>query len=123
MITYHIGGRRTGKTSELLKWMNEAPEDKTRMMVCVNMAMARSTWQLSKRLGYKFDHSQFISYESCLRGFNRGMVNVELCVDNLDYMLRRIFGYSVEKVTTDGQAFLHTFDHAYEYRESQEVAT
>jgi len=108
---YMVGGRRTGRTTELLKWMSENPGS---IMICVNEEMATKAFRQAKLLALDLSREQFTSFRSKKAAMPR--LGSKVCIDNVDYVLDYLFG-KVEKVTTDGQARLLTFDHGYQYRE------
>lgn len=106
---FDIRDRQTGKTTDLLAWMRDAPEGEHRIYVGASnesaMHVYRSTFVdgVSDLESWQFVGMREVSRDAwggVLRG--RGGVIV-LGLDNLDLMLNDLFGWPVGRVTINEQ--------------------
>lgn len=102
--------RGGGKTTALLEWMREAPEDEIRLFVAVTGAEAqrvyRSTLSAHEDQPRWAQPWQFIGFgELAALGAQsgRGRKQIVLGVDNIEMVLARMFHYPVEVVTASTQ--------------------
>jgi hypothetical protein len=102
MIEFDVGGRKIGKTTRMMQWLEEAPEGEVRIMVVHSAHEAQRLAELAESKGYKnVTTSHFVSYHSLswLRGLHG---NIRLGVDNIDLMLHYLFGAPVDRVSATG---------------------
>jgi hypothetical protein len=97
--------RRGGKTTAMLRWMQEAPEGETRVMACFSEQESMRLLRLSREQGLGLESWQFVSAKEArhLSGHPfRG--RVVLGLDNLDIWLSSHFGREVVLGTiTEGE--------------------
>ena len=105
MTLFQVSGRKTGKTTQLLEWMKQAPEGQIRIMVCSSGNTARHAYDKAISMGMEVTRDNFIEIEDCR--YLIGQSNIRLCVDNLDCMLFSIFTQPVDFVTATGVDTLH----------------
>lgn len=102
MIEFDIGGRKIGKTTRMLQWLEDAPVGELKMMVVHSAHEADRLAKLCDDLGYKnITRSHFVTLSSIdeLRGFPD---RTKLGVDNIDLMLRYLFNIEVARVSATG---------------------
>jgi len=107
MINFVIGGRHSGKTEAMFKWMLEAPESEHR--VCVSHSHERSMRMLreSRERGYNLESWQFVGCEGITQRSWSGVLmgrggHIVLGLDDVDLQLRLMLGWPVEFVTGTG---------------------
>ena len=98
-----------GKTSQLLQWLVDAPEDEHRILVSHSFMESHRVLRLAYDLGLipeKCETWQFVAVEE-LRGdgvwsavkATRPYGRFVLAFDNLDLWLERLFPYQIQLVT------------------------
>lgn len=96
-IAFHVGGRRTGKTTKIVEWLIEGEATETkRVIVSFSEREAERLFTLAQDLCDTVEDWQFITFgaSSDLCG-----KNVVIGIDNLEFLLGSIFGSPVEFVT------------------------
>lgn len=100
MTGFLITGRRTGKTTAAVQWVNEAPG---RVLVTANAV--ETGWV--RREFFPDENplhpEKVFPYSSVTAGRLRGRAIRELAVDNLDHMFMQIFGLPVGLITATGE--------------------
>lgn len=101
-MKFLVTGRMHGKTTQLMKWMEEHPE-----AICV-VHSAMELERLSKI--YKIDRSRFITTGQALDGSVLAGLHSPVVIDNLDIFLQRIFSNNeVQAVTATGEVWPRTW--------------
>lgn len=109
-MQFHITGRQGGKTSQLLDWMEGAPEGEHRVMVCHTRERSMQMLNLSRVQERKLESWQFVSAQEVLpysRAFSGVLYgrggHIVLGIDDLDLTINHMFGFIVERVTATGE--------------------
>ena len=87
MTQYVIGNRQEGKTTRLLKWVSEAPEGKTRILMCCNKW--RCDWLREKNPQIAHRIMAYHPYMSDGWGIGDDE-DIELAVDDVELLLAQI---------------------------------
>lgn len=102
-----VGERQSGRTQKLLQWLDNSPEDETRIYVGHSfqyvMDVYRSTF-VENSDGVKcsrFASWQFISIDE-VRSGRLHKFNVVLGIDNIDFALRYVLHNPVGVITFEG---------------------
>lgn len=97
------GGRRGGKTYELMQWLKQ---DENHRQVIVH------SLEYAKHLREEYDIKEerlsnpqkIVSWHSIMNGTNRGHPQREVAVDNVDFLISEVLHSPVELVTFTGAA-------------------
>lgn len=94
-MKFYIGGRRSGKTEMLVKWIRSNPD----------AIMIVHTVREAERIAaqYSLDLYRVRSIGEVEHGGLMGRRNVKLGIDNLNLILPNILGHHVERVTATGE--------------------
>lgn len=102
MIEFDVGGRKIGKTTRMLQWLEEAPQGELRIMVVHSTREADRLAKLANDQGYKnITESHFVTFSN-LEWLHGLPGNIQLGVDNIDLMLTYLFKASVARVSATG---------------------
>lgn len=103
-LTVDVAARRSGRTTRMLQWMANAPDDTVRVMVGYNHAAAMSALRQARDMELDIESWQFIGFEE-LRNYNpipmrMGLARYfEFGFDNLDLTLQAMTHWPVRYVT------------------------
>ncbi len=87
MIQYVISGRQDGKTTRLLKWISEAPEGKTRILMCCDEGRSDRLKEENPYLA----HLIMAYHPYLMDGWGIGDdEDIELAVDDVELLLAQI---------------------------------
>lgn len=103
MTEYLISGRQSGKTTALLKRMAEDPSI---IMVCCDRASAQAAHRTAEAQGLLIDRARFVTpNEAHARKPSRHWsAEPRYVVDNLELVLARMLGGSIDAVSATGYA-------------------
>lgn len=110
MIETIIGGRGSGKTTQLIQWMSEAPEGMVRVVACRDAIQAKWLKERYEAEGQKFDDWQFITHSEAEAGTSAiwhrmAGKNVEVAIDNLEVYIGNRIRSNVRIVAMEGTEF------------------
>lgn len=88
-------GRRTGKTTRLLRMMADNPE---MVLVSSSLQGAMAAWDQAQRDGLNLAKHRFMSCET-LRDDLRGLYDPQILVDNAELVLAILLGHQPVAVT------------------------
>jgi len=113
MIQFRIGGRKTGKTAAMFRWMLEAPEGQHRICVSHTNQRAMDLLRRSREYGYNLESWQFVGlpelmatkggWEAVLYG--RGG-HIVLGIDDLDLCITQFIDrWPIGLITATGEIY------------------
>lgn len=108
-MKFMIRGRQRSKTTQLLDWMELAPEDVTRVAVCHSLQEVNRLQRLAADHRPDLESWQFISVDELptYRPYPvvTGQTQIEIGIDNLDLILERVLKcvYPIDMITATGE--------------------
>jgi hypothetical protein len=107
-IEFHVGGRRSGKTDKMLRWLTDAPEGEWRVLVSVSEQRAMRLLREARERGLSVESWQFVGIEEVKRHTWSGVLygrggHIVLGLDDLDMMLYQIIGWPVGRISATGE--------------------
>lgn len=99
-IQLKLGGRRTGRTTEMLDWLIEGEPDEKRAIVTFSLMDAERLYKLARKQCPSVEPWQFTSFRADKKKFAGRKVS-EVGIDNLEFFLDFLTGINapVTKVT------------------------
>lgn len=107
-----LGGRNTGKTNHMLKWLMDAPEGEHRVCVSHSLQESRRLMRYARiDRQLPLESWQFVSWQEVGPGGWSGVLmghggRVVLGFDNLDLIMSRVLGFEVGAISLGGDVEL-----------------
>jgi hypothetical protein len=102
VTTFHISGRQTGKTHEMIQWLRQHPDG----VVLVHSQQAADQFkkQFEDTVRTRFPDTATVIPAGDAKDYFKGQAESlrPVALDNLDLAMREVFGRELDQVTATG---------------------